>query len=82
MMKIVCGSKERDTQAKVILQDGEFRYELQKEVLELPDFLKYAPLCTGCCDKEDFLYFLVVCYQKTLDYVRMCKGIVCYKLKN
>ncbi len=63
MMKIVCGSKERDTQAKVILQDGEFRYELQKEVLELPDFLKYAPLCTGCCDKEDFLYLVTRDYK-------------------
>lgn len=55
-MKTVKGRMDRDEHAKVILQDETFRYELHKEVLQLPDFLKYVPLCTGCCDKNDYLY--------------------------
>lgn len=63
MMKLVKGNKERDNNAKVILQDGAFQYELQKDILKLPDFLQYVPLCTGCCDKNDFLYLVTRDYR-------------------
>lgn len=55
-MKIVKGSRERDSKSKTIFQDGSHAYELDKDYLKLPDFLKYVPACTGCCDRNDYLY--------------------------
>lgn len=55
-MKIIKGNPKRDSRARTILQDGSFRYELDKDFLKLPDFLQYVPICTGCADEKDVLY--------------------------
>ena len=56
MIKTVKGHRDRDNRARTILKDGNFEYELKKDVLDIPDYLKYIPICTGCCDKNDNLY--------------------------
>lgn len=65
-MKIVKGNLERDTKAKTIFQDGDYAYELDKDVLCLPDSLKYVPICTGCCDEKDYLYLATRDYERPI----------------
>ena len=52
-MKMIKANRDRDLIAQTIFKCGEFAYELDKDFLTLPDFLRYTPICTGCCDEND-----------------------------
>lgn len=55
-MKMIKANRDRDLIAQTIFKCGEFAYELDKDFLTLPDFLRYTPICTGCCDENDNIY--------------------------
>lgn len=85
-MKMIKANRDRDLIAQTIFKCGEFAYELDKDFLTLPDFLRYTPICTGCCDENDNIYLAtrdrerpIVVVDSNGNYIRDF-GKICFSL--
>lgn len=57
-MKTIKGKPDRDISGKCIFQADGFQFELHPFYGNLPEFLRFTPYSSGCCDRDDNLYLV------------------------